>query len=286
VKLIRGDRAGDPQAIARLECEMQALAKLTHPNTVAVFDWGTTDKGQPYYVMEYLSGLDLQEIVDRTGPMSPGRVIHLLRQVCSALSEVHERGMVHCDIKPGNIFAAKCGGVYDFAKLLDFGLVKFMQPRSNDSGGASQGMIVGSPLYAAPDLMLGACDVDPRTDIYCLGATAYFLLTGRAVFPGDQALPIALAHLRQTPLPPTRLRDGIPADLEAIVLQCLAKSPEDRFSAAGDLEAALARCAQDHRWTAWQAEQWWRSAADFTSGRSHVETDDVLETQLAPQVAI
>jgi serine/threonine-protein kinase len=282
VKLIRTDRSADPRAIARFESEVQATARLTHPNTVEIYDYGVTDDGVFYYVMEYLPGLSLQDIVDRTGPLPPGRAIHLLRQVCSALNEAHRQGMIHRDIKPGNIFAAERGGIYDFAKLLDFGLVKSTSVEAEDVQVTREGVVVGSPLYAAPELTLGEHDIDPRTDIYSLGATAYFLLTGRPVFTGDRAVKIVVAHAHQTPTPMSDLRDGIPAELQAIVLKCLAKSPADRFSSAADLEAALAECAIANPWTAPQAARWWQESADFTSGRQPADIDEFAETSVVP----
>lgn len=282
VKLIRTDKTGDPRAIARFEGEVQATARLTHPNTVEIYDYGVTDDGVFFYVMEFLPGLSLQDIVDRTGPLPPGRVIHLLRQVCSALSEAHRHGMIHRDIKPGNIFAAERGGIYDFAKLLDFGLVKSTRIEAEDVQITREGVVIGSPLFAAPELALGDGEIDARMDVYSLGATAYFLLTGRPVFSGETAIKIVFAHANQAPLRLSRIRDGVPAELESIVLKCLAKSPEDRFASAADLEAALAECAVDHAWTSADAERWWHETADYSSGRRGAEVDQFAETSVAP----
>jgi serine/threonine-protein kinase len=284
VKVIRSDRLDDRQLISRFESEVHAMAKLTHPNAVAIFDYGTTAEGVFYYVMEFLPGLNLQDVVDRTGPMPPGRVIHLLRQVCAVLSEAHREGMIHRDIKPANIFAAERGGLYDVAKLLDFGLVTFTQPCSQDVHATSAGVVVGSPHYAAPELTLGARAVDARTDIYSLGATAYFQLTGRPVFCGEKPLEIVRAHAYDAPTPPSQVREDIPPELEAIVLKCLAKSPDERFASVADLESALAACGQEHEWTSEQAERWWQETADFTPGGSHAEVDELAETSLAPLV--
>ncbi len=281
VKLIRADR-NSPHLVERFENEIQATAKLTHPNTVEVYDSGTTDDGQPFYVMEFLPGLNLHDIVDRTGPMPATRVIHLLRQVCSALSEVHQQGMVHRDIKPANIFAAERGGTFDVAKLLDFGLVKFTGTSSSDVQVTRDGVVAGSPLYAAPEMTLGADDVDARTDIYSLGATAYFLLTGRPVFVGEKALDVVLAHLHESPVAPSARGFEVPADLEAIVLKCLAKSPEDRFQSAAELEAALTACADRDVWTSEQAEEWWTRTSDYSSGEAHPNVAEKEETSLVP----
>ena len=280
LKRIRADRARDPDVVARFKGEVQAMARLTHPNTVDVYDYGTTDDGEFYYVMEFLPGLSLQEIADRTGPLPAGRVIHLQRQVCAALKEAHGHGMVHRDIKPANIFAAERGGIYDFAKLLDFGLVKSTQS-PEDLQVTREGLVLGSPLFAAPELAFGECEVDYRADIYSLGATAYFLLTARPVFMGENPLRVALAHAQQMPAPLSQFRNDIPAALEAIVLRCLAKSPKDRFASVAELEAALAACACEHPWAQEQAERWWQDAADFTSGPATSAIDPFAETSIA-----
>jgi serine/threonine-protein kinase len=228
--------------------------------------------------MEFLPGLSLQEIVDRTGPMPPARVVYLLRQVCSALAEAHRSGLIHRDIKPGNIFAAERGGLYDFAKLLDFGLVKSTGFGDSDVHVTREGIVLGSPLYSAPETAMGNYEVDSRTDIYSLGATAYFLLTGRPVFPGDKALQIVFAHAKESPTPLTHVRRDVPADLEAIVLRCLAKSPEERFQTVADLEEALSDTADADGWDTYAAERWWRESADFTARRPVERVDEFAVT--------
>lgn len=262
VKLIRPDRGADPRSIARFQDEVRATARLTHPNTVEIYDYGVTDNGTFFYVMEYLPGMSLEEIVERTGPMPPSRVIHLLRQVCSALAEAHRQGMIHRDLKPGNIFAAERGGIHDFAKILDFGLVKSTDPVTRDVRHTLDGFAVGSPLYAAPEVAQAHGTLDGRTDIYSLGATAYYLLTGRPVFTGDSAFDIMVAHRKERPARPSELRGDIPSDLEAVVLRCLAKSPDDRFADVEQLEAALSQCADAAGWNAETARKWWDRTPD------------------------
>ncbi len=257
VKLIRPERAGDPEAIARFESEVQAAAKLTHLNTIEIYDYGHADDGTFYYAMEYLPGLSLQELVERYGKLPPGRVIHLLTQVASALREAHESGLVHRDIKPGNIFAAQRGGVYDVAKLLDFGLVKSSLPTDASPDLTMEGALVGSPLYAPPETVTGDHAADGRSDIYSLGAVAYYLLTARPVFTEVKPIKALFAHVHQEVVPPSEYADEIPADLEQVVLRCLAKSPEDRFATAVDLEAALSLCGDAESWTAETARRWW-----------------------------
>jgi serine/threonine-protein kinase len=256
IKLIKAEKAGDPNTIARFESEVQSAARLTHPNTIEIYDYGITQDGTFYYVMEYLPGLNLQEIVERFGPLPPERVVHLLKQVCSALGEAHSAGLIHRDIKPGNIFAAERGGLYDFAKLLDFGLVKTLKPDAEAIHLTQQGSVVGSPLFAAPE---AAVDGEPtsRSDIYSIGATAYFLLTGRPVFPGENALKVLFAHTQERPQPLSEILADVPRDLEAVVMRCLAKKPEDRFATVGELEAALDACRLPRTWTQTTAKGWW-----------------------------
>lgn len=261
VKIIRPSNQNDPRAIARFEREVRATARLSHWNTIEIFDYGRTDDGTFYYVMEYLPGLALGELVDRFGPMPAARVIHLLRQTCDALGEAHAKGLVHRDIKPGNVFAAQRGGVYDVAKLLDFGLAKpVLEPMSPQL--TQEGFITGSPLFMSPEQATGESTPDGRSDIYSLGAVAYFLLTGAPPFQGDNAMRVIFAHAQQAVVPPSRLRSDVPPDLEEVVLRCLAKRPDDRFADAASLEAALAACAAAGQWGREEAAQWWTALSD------------------------
>lgn len=263
VKLIRPEKAGDRNAIARFEDEVQAAARLTHPGTIEIYDYGVTADGTFYYAMEYLPGLNLQEMVDRFGPLPADRVIHLLAQVCSALGESHSLGLIHRDIKPGNIFAAERGRLHDVAKLLDFGLVKLLKKDVDGTKLTMDGALVGSPLYAAPETMVDDAP-SPQSDIYSLGATAYFLLSGRPVFEGDNPLRVLFAHANQPIVPLSQIRPDVPADLAAIVHRCLAKEPRDRFADVDELAAALSACAAAGRWTEQRAADWW-SRHDVTS---------------------
>ncbi len=260
VKLIRPDKAGDPRVLARFQREVQATAQLSHWNTVEIFDYGMTDDGTFYYVMEYLPGMSLGELVARYGPMPPERVIYLLRQACDALREAHAAGLVHRDIKPANIFAAQRGGVYDVVKLLDFGLVK---PLADDASIelSLEGAITGSPLYMSPEQALGDAHLDARSDIYSLGAVGYYLLTGRPPFEGDRPIQVILAHAREEVTPPSRLRPEIPADLEQVILRALAKRPQDRYPDVVALSEALGQCEAAGRWSREEAAHWWQSVA-------------------------
>jgi serine/threonine-protein kinase len=260
IKLIQPDRAGDPRAMARFEREVQTIAQLSHWNSVDIYDYGRTDDGTFYYVMEYLPGLNLQQLVDQYGPLPPERAIYLLRQTCDALSEAHQLGLVHRDIKPANLFAAHRGGLYDVAKLLDFGLAKPVV--STPSVELSiEGMITGSPLYMSPEQALGDAEPDVRSDIYSLGAVAYFLLCGRPPFESDRAIKVIFAHANEPTVPPSQYQPGIPRDLEQVVLKCLSKDPDERYQSAGELIEALEQCQDAGRWTRHDAHQWWLTRA-------------------------
>jgi serine/threonine protein kinase len=258
LKLIKPSRAADPQAIARFEREVRAMSRLSHANTVEIFDYGHTSDGTFYYVMEYLPGKSLADLVEQHGPLAPERVVSLIEQTCDALSEAHSLGLIHRDIKPGNIFAAERGGVFDVAKLLDFGLAKPIVSTS-DVNLTQEGAITGSPLFMAPEQAAGDGLPDARSDIYALGAVAYYLLTGKPPFEADNPVKVLLAHAGQAVVPPSQLRPGIPADLEQIVMRCLAKNPADRFADVTALGEALAACESHGRWTREHARRWWQS---------------------------
>jgi serine/threonine-protein kinase len=257
VKLIRPDQAGDPNVLARFEREVQMTARLSHWNTIEIYDYGRTDDGTFFYVMEHLPGLSLEDLVERHGPLPPERVVHLLQQTCQALREAHAIGLIHRDIKPGNIFVAQRGGLYDVAKLLDFGLVKPVAERPS-ARLTQDGGISGTPLFMSPEQAQGRDTIDARSDIYSLGAVAYNLLTGRPPFDRSSSLEVLIAHARDEVVPPSRLQPDLPADLERIILRCLAKRPEDRFQDAGSLEQALSECSAADQWPQSQAARWWR----------------------------
>lgn len=259
IKLIRPEQAGNPQALARFEREVWATAKLTHWNTIDIYDYGRTDDGTFYYVMEYLPGLDLGELVRRFGPLPAGRVIHVLCQLSAALREAHMAGLIHRDIKPSNVIATTRGGVYDVVKLLDFGLAK---PVADERAVqlTQEGMIAGTPRYISPEQCTANSRVDARSDIYSLGAVAYVLLTGHPPFDQASAVEVVIAHLREDVPPFSRWTASVPQDLEAIVMRCLAKQPQDRFPNVEQLDAALSACQSAGDWTQDQARTWWLQA--------------------------
>jgi serine/threonine-protein kinase len=259
IKLIRPDQAGDPTNLSRFEREVQTMATLTHWNTVEVFDYGHAEDGTFYYVMEYLPGLSLQELVDDYGPPEPARVVHFLRQMCAALHEAHSIGMIHRDIKPSNVLVCQRGGVHDVAKLLDFGLVQpFGLPAQEGQKLTMQGTILGSPPYMSPEQAVGNSELDARSDIYSLGSVAYFLLTGQPPFPRDTSMQILMAHVYEQVTPLQELRRDMPADLEEIVLKCLKKNPSQRYPDVEALDQALAACQCAAEWTRPCAAAWWK----------------------------
>jgi len=258
VKLIRPSKAADPKVLARFEREVRTTATLTHWNTIAIYDYGRTDDGTLYYAMELLPGLNLGELVERHGAQPAERAIHLLRQTCDALDEAHRVGLIHRDIKPANLFAAQRGGVYDVAKLLDFGLARPVS-RLDSTRLTIEGSITGSPLFMSPEQAQGE-ESDARGDIYALGAVGYFLVTGRPPFEGENPIKVLMAHVHEPVTPPSQICQDVPDDLEQILLRCLAKKPEDRFQSAASLSEALSACEAADRWSRGQAAQWWQQA--------------------------
>lgn len=253
VKLIRPDRAGDTATLARFEREVQASAALRHPNVVEIYDYGRGDDGTFYYVMEFLPGLTLEQLVRRHGPLPAPRGIHLLRQLCGALRAAHAAGLIHRDIKPGNVQVCDREPA-DLAKLLDFGLVRSASADDLVPGPTRDGCLVGTPGYMAPEqITTGA--VDQRSDLYSLGAVAYFLLTGHAPFESGTVMETLAAQMRDSPQPLSHWCPTLSADLEAIVLRCLSPKAADRYASAADLDRALAGCGDT--WTEDAAAAWW-----------------------------
>ncbi len=254
IKLIHPENAAQDRALASFEKEVKATARLTHWNTVEIFDYGHTDDGTFYYVMELLKGLSLQQLVNRFGPLPPARWVHLWRQLCDALEEAHAIGLIHRDLKPGNIQVSQLGTKYDVAKLLDFGLVKETDLQANADQPTT---FSGTPLYMSPEQALHFDRVDGRSDIYSLGCVAYFALTGRPPFQGSDVLETLKAHALEMVPPVTQLNPTVPADLEAIVLKCLAKDPFDRYQNVTELGRALDGCRPEPDWSNEIAGAWW-----------------------------
>jgi eukaryotic-like serine/threonine-protein kinase len=250
IKLLSEEQVG-ATSLQRFEQEVRHTARLTHPNTITIYDYGRTPDGVFYYAMELLEGATLDAVVRHDGPMRPGRVLHILRQIAGSLGEAHAIGLVHRDIKPENVMLCHQGGAVDVVKVLDFGLVKQVHA-GDDASLTGTNMVVGTPQYMAPEAILSSAGVDARADLYSLAATGYYLLTGRDLFRGATIMEVCGHHLHTEPTPPSELVDGIPSDLEAIVLRCLAKKPADRPKDARELLHLLAPC-EDHGWSAEEA---------------------------------
>ena len=261
IKLIRPDASGgiSRDTLSRFEREAQATAALCSPHTVQVYDFGITDEGAFYYVMELLQGMDADTLVRRHGPMPAERVTHILAQVCGSLEEAHAQDLVHRDIKPANIFVCRYGLEYDFVKVLDFGLVK-SRGVPEDAGLTAVGVVAGTPEYMAPEIARGERRFDRRADLYSLGCVAYRLLSGRPVFESQSPVDFLIDHVRSVPLRPSgRTGLSIPAPLEDIIMDCLEKDPARRPQTAGELARRLLALPLDP-WTQERAREWWTQA--------------------------
>jgi serine/threonine-protein kinase len=266
VKLIRPELLGAKSPleaaslVGRFQREAEATAALHSPHTVALHDFGVTADGAFYYVMDLLDGLDLETLVRRFGPVPPERAVHLLVQACDSLAEAHAAGLIHRDVKPANMFACHWGLKWDFLKVLDFGLVKAVWSMGEEDHLTRDGMVTGTPAFMAPEAALGERALDARVDLYGLGCVAYWLLTGERVFTGRTPVEVLLHHVKTPPVPPSeRLGHEVPADLEALVLQCLAKEREDRPPSAEWLAAALSSLPVAREWTPVRARAWWEA---------------------------
>jgi serine/threonine-protein kinase len=277
IKLVRPEVLGARDenearhTLKRFEREAQATAALSSPHTIQVFDFGITQDGTFYYVMELLTGRDLESLVREFGPLPPQRVLYLLRQVCHSLADAHARGLVHRDIKPANIYVCRMGLEYDFAKVLDFGLVKIKA--SSARGDESQTLATrenstpGTPAYMAPEVILGDSEVDRRADVYSLGCVTYFLLTGELVFEADTSMKMLMQHLHAQPTPPSeRTELLVPRELDELVLACLQKDPRHRPQDAGELYQMACRVHIRDEWSSDEAKRWWRAHLPQLSG--------------------
>jgi serine/threonine-protein kinase len=269
VKLLPPGKAGE-SALKRFEREVQLTAILTHPNTVQVFDYGRTADGVFYYAMEYLEGYNLDQLVTLHGAQPPARVVHVLRQVVSALAEAHGIGLIHRDVKPANVILCERGGVPDVAKVFDFGLVRFTGA-DQDASLTAANTITGTPLFLSPEAIRSPDAVDARSDLYAVGGVAYYLLTGRHVFEGRSVVEICGHHLHTAPEPPsTRLGAPLPDGLDALVLACLDKDAGRRPASARALLARLDALAETLPWTEDDARAWWaRHALPKAAAATH-----------------
>ncbi|MFC1611704.1 serine/threonine-protein kinase [Myxococcota bacterium] len=263
IKLIRPDAISTDvgaasRALRRFEREARTTAALRSPNTVEVYDFGVAGDGTFYYVMEYLDGWDLDQLIRAHGPLSPERAIYLLDQVCESLADAHGKSLIHRDIKPANLHVSRMGTWCDFMKVLDFGLVKPEESPTPDADISLDGGFTGTPAYISPEMAVGGQNIDARSDIYGLGCVAYWMLTGRLVFDETTPMGMAVAHASVEPTPPSVHTElDIPEELDRIVLKCLAKDPTARFQNVGELQEALAACPTKNAWDRRRAERWW-----------------------------
>ncbi len=261
LKILRPEKINQ-EALARFEREVQITSQLTHLNTIRIFDYGRTPDGTFYYAMEYLPGVNLHTLVNKTGVLPESRVIHILLQICASLNEAHNVGLIHRDIKPENLIIYERGGDYDMVKVLDFGLVKYAATGDESSGSGSE-LPAGTPQYLSPEAIQDPSEIDGRADLYSVAAVAYFLLTGEDVFPGKSPIDICRKQINDTPEPPSkRLGKPVSADLESVLLKCLAKDPNDRPGDAMALIRELERCRDSGKWTYEAAKAWWDEIGD------------------------
>jgi serine/threonine-protein kinase len=266
VKRIHPKFLDNADQIRRFEREVQATAKLRHPNTVEIYDYGRADDGTFYYVMEYLPGASLEDMIGRHGPMPADRILHVLKQVCSALREAHRLHLIHRDIKPSNIILLHGGTPYDQVKLVDFGLVHSTYWAADpESKLTRDGLIVGTPEYMSPEQAQGLA-LDPRSDLFSVGSVAYFLLTGKEPFHRETAMKTLLAVVSDEPKPLRELNPFVPDDVAQVVMKCLAKEIDHRYQSAHELETAFAHCRHADGWTEEKATQWWATHPVSESG--------------------
>lgn len=259
LKILRASESTDDRAIARFEREARAMSQLVSPHTIRIFDFGASDDGLYYIAMEFLLGADLRTLLRTSGPMHPARVVHFGVQACRSLTEAHEAGIIHRDIKPANLFATRSSDDPHLLKVLDFGIARWVDGE-RDHARTQVGATLGTPTYMAPELFIGQ-PADARSDLYSLGATLYHLLAGTPPFLADDDAGLMAAHRSDPPLPPSLRRgEGLPSELEAVVLRCLAKDPEDRFPSARALAEALERSFGGAPWTPADARDWWDRA--------------------------
>ncbi len=265
IKLIRPDSSGSDgrESIKRFEREVQAAAGLQSPHTVNIYDFGTTEDGTFYYVMELLEGFDVETLVARFGPVPAERAVHILIQACHSLAEAHQGGLIHRDVKPANIYVCRYGLEWDFVKILDFGLVKNTATETNERQLTRAGVLAGTPGYMAPELGMGTSDLDWRADIYALGAVGYWLVTGETLFDSKRpAMQIIMDHVQKVPIPPSRrTSNAIPTRLEEILMSCLQKDPNNRPQTMQELAASLRMVPIEREWNDDRARRWWLAHA-------------------------
>jgi hypothetical protein len=274
IKLLRALSAQNLPAQQRFQREVKLASQLNHPNTIEIYDYGRTPAGIFYYAMEYLDGFGIDAMVKVAGPVPPGRIVHLLKQACGSLAEAHAMGFLHRDIKPSNIMVTQLGGVYDTTKVLDFGLAR--EVASDDT--SESNIIAGTPLYLAPEVILSADSFSAQSDLYALGALAYFMLCGQTIFPPAEMSEVLARQLQDDiPFPSERLGYALPADLEYLVMSCLAKDPAQRPTSASRLAQLLAACDCTH-WSSEDARLWWQTYGEAAGNISRSGGEDTTSS--------
>ncbi len=280
IKLMSPEFARSQAARDRFEHEVQITSSLSHPNTIAIYDYGQTPDDTLYYAMELLDGITLDQLVRLSGPVPASRVISILEQMAGSLAEAHDKGLIHRDIKPSNAILCERGGLFDVVKVLDFGLVK--EIAQTDGNLTHADVLIGTPLYMAPEVISQPGKASPQSDIYAIGAVGYFLLAARNVFEGGSAVEICAKHLNDRPIPPPQ-RSGLatPEDLEALILMCLEKDPAQRPEGAANLRERLLACADAGKWTQREARGYWQShSANLTAEASPETAAQLSNTEL------
>lgn len=266
LKILKESTLKDPAALRRFKREAEAASSLLHPHTIRVFDFGASDDGVFFIAMELLDGMDLEAIISNAGPMPAARVIHLARQICDSLAEAHARSIIHCDLKPANLFVTRVADDYDYAKVLDFGLARL---NASDSHATVDSMR-GTPAFMPPEVVKGETP-SPASDVYSMGAVLYWMVTGSPVFRGNFHEAV-IAHVERAPEPPSqRINEPVPADLEAIIMKCLAKTGDERYPSAKELGQALAKCEAAGKWDVKSARASWQ---DLRPSVTRMETVD------------
>jgi serine/threonine-protein kinase len=300
IKLVRPDVLRDrehaPLIQERFRREAQTLASMRSRHTIELYDYGVTDDGTFFYVMELLDGLDLSDLVRQDGPQPAARVIAIISQACQSLAEAHDAGLLHRDIKPANLELCRAADEVDIVKVLDFGIVHniaepiapVILPRPSGSSQPSEsgprltveGVVIGTPGYIPPEQAVAA-PPDTRGDLYALGCVAWYLLTGSEVYPRTSEEEVLRAHVYD-PIPNLRSRvpGWLPVELERLVTQCLAKRPEERPDDARTLARALnaIQIPMEHAWTDVEAQLWW-SKHQRTRQEQQVEGQRLLVPQ-------
>jgi serine/threonine-protein kinase len=287
VKLIRRDALDErpdaaEEAVERFRREAQATALLRSPHTVQLYDYGVTDDGAFYYVMELLDGLDLESLVSRYGAVPPGRAIHFLMGAAASLAEAHANGLIHRDVKPANIYVCQYGLVSDFIKVLDFGLVKTERGVAGGDFQTLEEAVKGTPAFMSPEQIMGSAPVGPASDIYALGCVAYWLLAGRLPFEDKSVLAVMAQHVSMPPPSPSDTAAvAVPAALEALVKDCMAKDPKARPESMQVLHERLRGLALEHPWDQARAVEWWRAHEPEVLTRRSSEPASTIAPTLA-----